>query len=163
MRMNYLAAAAAALLMSASPITAMAKELIVYHGWQDPAIPAESTVDYYDSVVARLGQPVTDSFVRLYMAPGVQHCEEGPGPDAFGQAGDWSSDDAARSLRVALEQWVEHNTAPATIIATKYTGEESQQRATMTRPLCPYPQEAKFKGSGVANDAANFSCVMPSR
>jgi Tannase and feruloyl esterase len=93
----------------------------------------------------------------------VQHCADGPGPDAFGQAGDWASDDAARSLRVALEEWVERDTAPATIIATKYTGEEPARRETMTRPLCPYPQEAKFKGTGDPNDAASFSCVMPSR
>jgi hypothetical protein len=142
---------------------ARAGKLILYHGWQDPAIPAESTTDYYESVVARLGQRETESFVRLYMAPGVQHCADGPGPDAFGQAGDWSSDDAARSLRVALEQWVERDTAPVTIIASKYTGEELAQRATMTRPLCPYPQEATFKGTGDPDDAASFSCVAPVR
>jgi hypothetical protein len=146
-----------------APFRARGGKLIVYHGWQDPAIPAESTTDYYDSVVARLGARETESFVRLYMAPGVQHCADGPGPDAFGQAGDWSSDDAARSARVALEQWVERDTAPVTIIATKYTGEEPARRATMTRPLCPYPQEAKYKGSGDANDAASFSCVAAAR
>lgn len=133
--------------------------MILYHGWQDPAIPAENTIDYYDSVVARMGRRETESFVRLYMAPGVQHCADGPGPDAFGQAGDWSSDDAARSLSVALEQWVERRTAPGTIVATKYTGEERARRATMKRPLCPYPQEPKYKGTGDPNDAASFSCV----
>jgi len=73
------------------------------------------------------------------------------------------ADDAARSLRVALEQWVERDTAPATIIATKYAGEEPSRRATMTRPLCPYPQEAKFKGTGDPNDAARLSCVAGAR
>jgi hypothetical protein len=141
------------------PFRARGGKLILYHGWQDPAIPAENTIDYYDSVVARMGRRETESFVRLYMAPGVQHCADGPGPDAFGQAGDWSSDDAARSLSVALEQWVERRTAPGTIVATKYTGEERARRATMKRPLCPYPQEPKYKGTGDPNDAASFSCV----
>jgi hypothetical protein len=146
-----------------APFRARGGKLILYHGWQDPAIPAESTTDYYDGVVARLSQRATESFVRLYMAPGVQHCAEGPGPDAFGQAGDWSSDEAARSLRVALEHWVENGTPPSTIVATKYVGEEPARRKTMTRPLCPHPQEAKYKGAGDPNEAASFSCVMPSR
>src|SRR5262249_10891065 len=59
-------------------------KLILYHGWQDPAIPAVSTINYYNDVVARLGQANAGSFVRLYLAPGVQHCADGPGPDAFG-------------------------------------------------------------------------------
>jgi feruloyl esterase len=60
-------------------------------------------------------------------------------------------------LNAALEVWVEKGTAPATIIASKFTGDD-KQHATMTRPLCPYPQGAKYKGSGDTNDAANFVC-----
>ena len=137
-------------------------KLILYHVWQDPAIPAESTVNYYDSVVKRMGA-VADAAVRLYMAPGVQHCDGGPGPDSFGQAGDWSSDDPSRSLRAALEQWVEKGIAPATIVSSKYTGDEQSRAATMTRPLCPYPQVARYKGTGNPNDAASFACEAPAR
>ena len=138
-------------------------KLILYHGWQDPAIPAVSTINYHDEVVARVGQQNADSFMRLYMAPGVQHCADGPGPDAFGQMDEWSSDDAAHSLRVALELWVDKGTAPSTVIASKYAGEGPVRKAAMTRPLCPYPQEARYAGKGDTNDAANFTCGPPGR
>ena len=145
------------------PFRARGGRMIVYHGWQDPAIPAVSTIDYYDSVISRLGRRDAETFLRLYMAPGVQHCGGGPGPDAFGQAGDWSSDEAGHSLRVSLEQWVEKGTAPSTIIASKYAGEEPARKVTMTRPLCPHPQEARYSGKGDAKDAASFVCRAPTR
>jgi feruloyl esterase len=136
-------------------------KLILYHGWQDPAIPAVSTVDYYDAVVRRMGKGTTDAFVRLYMAPGMQHCGDGPGPDAFGQAGEWSSDDPGRSLRVALERWVEGGAAPSSVIAAKYAGEGPTRRVTMLRPVCPHPQVARYAGTGDTNDAGTFACVAP--
>jgi Tannase and feruloyl esterase len=145
------------------PFRARGGKLILYHGWEDPAIPAVSTINYYDDVVARLGRPHADSFVRLYMVPGVQHCAGGPGPDAFGQMDEWSSDDAAHSLRVALEQWVEKDAAPSTVIASKYAGQGPARKTTMTRPLCPHPQEARYSGMGNANDAASFACGQPGR
>jgi feruloyl esterase len=92
------------------------------------------------------------------MIPGMQHCDNGPGADSFGQVGQLVFDDPAHSVDAGLEQWVEKGTAPATIIASKYAGEELQ-RPKMTRPLCAYPQSAKYKGSGDPNDAINFSCV----
>jgi len=95
--------------------------------------------------------------VRLYMAPGVQHCGGGPGPDSFGQVGLLSYTDPSHSMAASLEQWVEKGTAPETIIASRYEGQE-RQHAVMTRPLCVYPQTAKYKGSGDAKDAANFTC-----
>ena len=134
-------------------------KLILYHGWDDPAISALNTIHYYDSVVAKMGQHEADSFVRLYMAPGVQHCGGGPGPDSFGQVGELNSEDPAQSVGAALERWVEKGTAPSTIIASKFAGED-RQHATMTRPLCPYPQAAKYKGSGDTNDAGNFVCEL---
>ena len=136
-------------------------KLIVYHGWQDPAIPAVSSIDYYDSVVARLGRADTESFVRLYLAAGIQHCFGGPGAGAFGQVGEWSSEDPAHSLRLALEQWVEKKAVPSTIIASRREGEGAARHVTMSRPLCPYPGEARYKGAGDANDAANFTCAAP--
>jgi feruloyl esterase len=131
-----------------NPFRARGGKLILYHGWNDPAIPALSTVNYYRSVVAKMGQPDVDSFVRRYMVPGMQHCGGGPGADSF--------DDGIDS---ALEQWVEKGAAPSTIIASKFAGDE--HHATMTRPLCAYPQSAKYKGSGDTNDAANFVCEAP--
>ena len=133
----------------------------MYHGWQDPAIPAVSSIDYYDSVVARLGRADTESFARLYLAPGIQHCFGGPGADAFGQVGEWASEDPAHSLRLALEQWVEKKAVPSTIIASRREGEGAARHVTMSRPLCPYPQEARYKGAGDTNDAANFTCAAP--
>jgi len=134
-------------------------KLILYHGWQDPAIPALSSVRYYDAVRQQLGQSETDSFLRFYLAPGMQHCGGGPGPDAFGEAGDWSSSDAAHSLRLSLEEWVEKGKRPASVIATKFADPE-KHGVKMTRPLCPYPQAAVFKGTGDPDQATNFVCKI---
>jgi hypothetical protein len=139
------------------PFKARGGKLIVYHGWNDPAIPAINTVNYYESVVAKMGQRDANSFMRLYMIPGMQHCDNGPGADSFGQMGRLNVDDPQHSVDAALEQWVEKGTAPAKIIASKYAAED-HQRPTMTRPLCAYPQAAKYKGSGGTNDEANFAC-----
>jgi feruloyl esterase len=113
-----------------------------------------------------VGKATADSFIRLYMAPGVQHCAGGPGPDSFGQVGDWTSpDDPQHNARVALEQWVEKGISPSAIIATKNAAANSAQqpqqpeKPKMTRPLCPYPESAKYKGTGDSNDAANFVCA----
>ena len=133
-------------------------KLILYHGWDDPAITALNTVKYYDSVVAKMGQRDVDSFVRLYMAPGVQHCADGPGPDHFGEVGRLTFEDPTHSLDASLEQWVEKGKAPGAVIASKYQ-EKDQPHATMTRPLCPYPQAAKYKGSGDTKEAGFFACA----
>jgi len=139
------------------PFKARGGKLILYHGWNDPAITALNTINYYESVIKKMGQKDADSFVRLYMAPGVQHCGDGPGPDSFGAVGGLTFDDPQHSLAASLEQWVEKGTAPSTIIASKFEGQD-RTHAKMTRPLCPYPQAAKYKGSGDPNDAANFDC-----
>lgn len=142
------------------PFQARGGKLVLYHGWSDPAITPLSTIDYYESVVRKMGQKGVDSFVRLYMVPGMQHCLGGPGPDSFGAFYDLKFDDPQHSVDASLEQWVEKGTAPSTIIASKFEGED-ETHAKMTRPLCPYPQAAKYKGSGDPNDAANFECVQP--
>ena len=138
------------------PFQARGGKLILYHGWNDPAIPAINTVNYYQSVLAKMGERAAQSFVRLYMVPGVQHCDGGPGPDSFGQVGKLVFDDPLHSVDAALEQWVEKGAAPSAIIASKYS--DDQQHAKMTRPLCAYPMATKYKGSGDTNDAANFVC-----
>jgi tannase/feruloyl esterase len=145
------------------PFRARGGKLILYHGWEDPAIPATSTINYYDEVVSRVGRRNADVFVRLYLAPGVQHCAGGPGPDAFGQMDEWSSDEPTHTLRVALEQWVEKGAAPSRVIASKFAGEGPARKTTMTRPLCPYPLEARYVGKADANDAASFACARPPR
>jgi serine/threonine protein kinase len=152
------------------PFKARGGKLVLYHGWSDSGIPAMSTVNYYNSVGAKMGLPETNDFVRLYMAPGMQHCFEGPGPNSFGQfdlsglgAGIQQfppATDPQHSVSSALEQWVEKGVAPGPIIATKYVNDlDPSHGVKMTRPLCPYPQAAKYKGTGDTNDAANFVCT----
>jgi feruloyl esterase len=137
-------------------------KLILYHGWSDPGITPLNTVDYYESVVRKMGQKDVDSFVRLYMVPGMKHCLGGPGPDSFGAAYDLKFDDPQHSVDASLEQWVEKATAPSIIVASKFEVQDPAH-AKMTRPLCPYPQAAKYKGSGDPNDAANFECKGPKK
>lgn len=134
-------------------------KLILYHGWSDAALPPLATIQYLERVQKAIGPQPTDSAIRLYMAPGLQHCAGGPGPDSFGQFGMAASPDPEHDIRLALERWVEKGIAPNKIIAAKLSGEPRQ--ATMTRPLCPYPEIAKYTGSGDDKDAANFVCVPP--
>jgi Tannase and feruloyl esterase len=135
-------------------------KLIMYHGWDDPAISPLNSVDYYNGVVATMGGDSSAAFIRLYMAPGMQHCGGGPGPDWFGQDGPSPmAKDAHHSAQLAIEQWVEKGVAPVDIVATKYEGRGASGDVKMTRSLCPYPQTAKYKGRGDSNDAASFVCV----
>jgi tannase/feruloyl esterase len=135
-------------------------KLILYHGWNDAALPPVNTINYFQSVVAKLGQRQANGFMRLYMAPGVQHCAGGPGPDTFGQMVTSAQSDPQHDLTLALERWVEQGVAPEQVIATKRQGANPQAPASRTRPLCPYPQVARYKGSGSTDEAANFNCVM---
>jgi feruloyl esterase len=91
----------------------------------------------------------------------MQHCFPGPGPNVFGQVGIPSAKGKPYGALDALEEWVEKGTAPADIIATKYVSDDPSKGVQMTRPLCPYPQIAKYKGAGDTNDAANFVCRAP--
>lgn len=136
-------------------------KLIVYHGWSDAALPPLATIQYFTNVQQVLGRKLTDSFARLYMVPGMQHCGGGPGPDSFGQAGNAAAPaDPEHNLQLALERWVEKGIAPDKIIATKYVRQpNAPPRTQMTRPLCPYPQIAKYNGSGDPNDAGSFACA----
>jgi hypothetical protein len=135
-------------------------KLILYHGWSDIAIPPANTVDYYQSVLASMGAKDAARFIRLFMAPGMQHCLGGPGPNSFNQFGTRPKGDAQHDALTALEEWVEKGAAPEKIIATKYSNDLNPAASPqMTRPLCPFPQIAKYKGSGDANDAANFVCA----
>ena len=134
-------------------------KLILYHGWSDAALPPVNTINYFQSVVAKMGQRDASSFVRLYMVPGMQHCGGGPGPSNFGSTVTTNQSDAQHDMSVALERWVEEGVAPDQIIASKRQGVDPKTPALRTRPLCPYPQVARYKGSGSTDDAANFVCT----
>jgi feruloyl esterase len=140
------------------PFEAHGGKLIIYHGWNDAAISALNTINYYEDVGSKMGRAERDSFVRLFMVPGMQHCAGGPGPDIFGQGGFSPTNDPQHNIYLALEQWVEKGTAPSTVIAAKLDGASAKPVVKETRPLCAYPQVAKYKGSGDTNDAANFTC-----
>jgi hypothetical protein len=134
-------------------------KLILYHGWSDPAIPPVNAIHYFDSVVSKMGAPDANSFVRLYMVPGMQHCGGGPGPNFFWATDPASRGDAQHDMAAALEQWVEAGSAPGPIVATKFkTATNLNSGVERTRPLCPYPQVAHWNGTGNSDDAGSFSC-----
>jgi feruloyl esterase len=116
-------------------------KLILYHGWNDQLISPLNTVEYYTSVSKTLGAAQADEVVRLFMAPGMQHCSGGVGPNTF---------DAV----TALEQWVEAGTKPTRLVASHSTSGIVDR----TRPLCPYPQVATYSGAGSIDAAASFVC-----
>jgi feruloyl esterase len=118
-------------------------KLLMYHGWNDTAISAGNAVNYYNSVLEKMGSR-QDDWIRLFMAPGMQHCGGGPGPSQV----NWMA---------VLERWRESGKAPDRIEAARVTN----NRVDMTRPLCPYPQVAQYTGVGSTNDAANFVCKVP--
>jgi feruloyl esterase len=121
-------------------------KLLHYHGWADPALSPLNSVNYYKSVLDRIGNAskVRDSY-RLFMVPGMVHCRNpgSEGPNNF-------------DMISAIEQWVEKGKAPDQIIASHRT----DGKVDRTRPLCPYPQVATYKGTGSTDDAANFSCSV---
>lgn len=145
------------------PFEAHGGKLIIYHGWDDAAISAQNSINYYEGVRKTMGAAQAEAFLRLYMVPGMQHCAGGPGADVFGQAGIAPVMDAEHNIYLALEQWVEKGTAPGNIIASRTAGSAPGAGVTETRPLCAYPQVAKYKGSGETKDAANFVCVAPGK
>jgi feruloyl esterase len=136
-------------------------KLILFHGWNDAALAAEATIDYFNAVRTRMGPEVTDSFVRLYMMPGLQHCFGGPGAHYCGGL-TVPLGDSQHDFSAALERWVEEGVAPGTMIAVKPIEESNPAAgAAQTRPLCPYPQAAAFKGTASADDPSGYRCEGP--
>jgi hypothetical protein len=133
-------------------------KLILYHGWSDAAIPPVNTINYYHSVVSKMGMKNVNAFVRVFMVPGMQHCGGGPGPTEFGETAVIGGD-PQHDIGAALERWVEQGTAPEQLIATKYKGSTPASGVVRTRPLCRYPEVAHWNGTGSSDDAANFTCV----
>jgi feruloyl esterase len=124
------------------PLVAHGGKLLMYHGWADPGIAPRNSVNYYTSVADDLGGTAeAEDSIRLFMVPGMGHCRGGDGTDTF-------------DAMAALDAWVTKGKAPDQIPAAHLT----KGVVDKTRPLCPYPEVAKYKGSGDANDTANFSC-----
>ena len=125
-------------------------KLLQYHGWNDQLISAQNSIDYYESVLAYFGRDKKEraktledvrSFYRLYMAPGMAHCSGGTGPNTF-------------DMQTLMEQWVERGKAPEEVVATHAINGVVDR----SRPLCPYPKVAVYKGKGDTNDASSFVC-----
>ena len=140
-------------------------KLITYHGWTDQLIFPRGSIDYFGRATAANGGPERlGTFYRLFMVPGMNHCARGAGAVNFGQSGVVPAAlDAQHDAVVALQHWVEQGTAPENFIATTdpqplHAAENPTQPATFTRLLCPFPQVARYRGSGDPNNAANFVC-----
>ena len=146
--------------------------LIQYHGWADAAIAAPTSIEYYEAVrsfMSKVPDPRStaksiEDFYRLFMVPGMAHCSGGVGPVHFGNDADYgpapaASTDPERDMVTVLERWVEHGIAPDRLIGSGPSPLDLTK--TLTRPLCPHPQQARYKGAGDTNDAVNFACGMP--
>jgi len=112
-------------------------KLIIWHGWADPALPAQATADYYQQVCHH--DPAARDYCRLFMIPGCLHCGGGPGASEV----DWLA---------TISDWVEHGKAPDKLIASK----RANGKLVMTRPLYPYPKYPVYKGTGDPNKADSF-------
>ena len=147
-----------------SAATRRGVKIIQYHGWNDQTLQPAYSPEYYDQVVkANGGLAATQNFYRLFMVPGMTHCYGGPGATSFGAVGQQIPPvrDATHDIQTALENWVERGTAPAQLVATKFSDDKAATRSVkLTRPLCLYPTVPRYKGTGDPNDAANFACVQ---
>jgi feruloyl esterase len=109
-------------------------KLFIYHGWADQQLAPGSSIEFYDSVLKLSANPAqVPNWIRLFMVPGMGHCTGGEGPDTFDKIS-------------VIERWVAaHNTAG---------------KVDRTRPLCPYPQVARYNGAGSIDEASNFTCRL---
>jgi feruloyl esterase len=128
------------------PFIAKGKKLVIFHGFSDPALAPVRTVKFYEDLAATAGgYEKLQNNVRLFMAPDVQHCGGGPGPNSFD------------TLR-ALDRWVEQGAAPASIPAQHFENDSLKRPVDRTMPLCPFPTMASYKGQGDVAKAENWSC-----
>ncbi len=140
-------------------------KLIIWHGWSDPLLPAESSIAYYQKALRQSG-PKAASQMRLFMVPGVQHCAGGPGPDALGQIGaPMPTDTPERSVGAAIQQWVEKGHAPEAI-----TGRRDMIMSMMKpggaerqRLICAFPKTAVLTSGQDPDKAASYTCARPKK
>jgi Tannase and feruloyl esterase len=139
-------------------------KLIQYHGWGDAAIPPQNSINYFESVQSVMGKTnrerdmgATQDFYRLFMVPGMSHCAGGIGATAFGNLTS-TQHDPGHDVVSALDQWLEKGVAPNQIIATGFVDGNPAKGVQMTRPLCSYPEEAIYRGTGDTNSATSFTC-----
>ncbi|SFV00516.1 tannase/feruloyl esterase family alpha/beta hydrolase [Pseudoduganella namucuonensis] len=146
-------------------------KLLMFMGWQDPVGAAGEAINYYNAVEAtspktseQARREDTQDFLRLYMVPGMAHCAGGPGATHFNSATRDSMppvNDAKHDMAIALQDWVERGVAPQALIATRFEpGAKADRKIIFQRPLCVYPQVARYTG-GPSESAASFSCVNP--
>ena len=137
-------------------------KLVIYQGLADALVSPQQTLDFYRAQEKKFGVAQTESFARLFFAPGVMHCGGGDGPNAFNAA-----NGAARKppgigpdedTFSAMIHWVENNEAPARIIATKYVEDTPTKGIALQRPLCPWPQKAWYTG-GETREPQHFACA----
>ena len=128
-------------------------KLIVYTGGADPVFSAKYHVEWYRRLVQEhRGFKRTREFARLYYVPGMQHCGGGIATDRF-------------DAFAALVDWVEKGKAPDRILAAVNPANPALDDLTpaipanRTRPLCAYPEYARYVGNGSIDDAANFRCA----
>jgi feruloyl esterase len=128
-----------------TPFARRGGKLLMYHGWADQDIAPRASINFYQRTRQATQAPASNAeWVRLFMVPGMQHCNGGEGPNTFDTVS-------------ALESWVERGQAPASMLASHST----EGRVDRTRPLCPYPQVAKYRGVGSIDEAASFACAAP--
>ena len=125
------------------PLFSRGGKVLMYHGWADPGIAPQSSVNYYNSVIEKLGKAAVSNSMRLFMVPGMGHCAGGDGTSTF-------------NMMDAISTWVEQGKAPDRIEASRVRAGKTDR----TRPLCPYPQVAVYNGSGSTDESANFSCKV---
>jgi len=125
-------------------------KLLLSHGWNDGLIPASNTVAFHGALSNTLDANIKAQQLRLFMAPGMEHCSGGEGPNSFDTLG-------------TLDAWVASGTAPERIVATRMNSPlpNAPQLPPMSRPLCAYPQVARYDGTGDTSQAASFSCQQP--
>jgi hypothetical protein len=112
-------------------------KLIAYNGLSDQGLASSELVDWYQKMLAATGRTAHDN-TRLYLIPGMLHCGGGDATDQF-------------EMLEAIVGWVEDDKAPDRILAT------SRQRPRLSRPLCPFPGVARYRG-GNEEDASSFRC-----
>ena len=132
-----------------SPFKRHGGKMIIYHGNSDGVFSPHDTVNWYNAMDFTMDGKA-ERFVRLFLVPGMGHCSLGPGTTQF-------------DTFTPLVNWVEHGIAPDSIVATAPGGPPpvGTPWPGRTRPLCPYPKQARYIGSGDINNAANFRCELP--